>query len=265
MNTGQSQRLRHASTLGLSILIAVCIGLVKTARADDRRFVFIDETRHHPPTGGLEFEQGIVFGTHTQEDDKFNRFDFRHEIEYGLTDRIQIAADLAEWHWQQDEMGHETVYDASAAEIKFRFMDPVTDIFGLGYKVEFAIGRESLHVENIFIVDKVIDKWEFCYNFVIEPDWAGEKYFDFDEHGGELANRFGISYELSPAWFVGGELLHEIPLPDWKSGEKQNVFLGPNFSFRGHNWAITTTALFLVTGGDDEARFKLASVFEIDF
>jgi hypothetical protein len=250
-----------------TFLIATIVGLALGARAlaDDRRFTFVDETRHHPPAGGLEYEQAVTFSTHTREDDKFNRLDFRHELEYGLTDRIQVAVDLAEWHWQQDEEGHETVYDASAAEIKFRIMDPVTDIFGLGFRAEIGVGREMLEWENVLIIDKVIDRWELCYNFVIEPDWEGEKYFHFDEHGGELANRFGVSYELNPSWFVGGELVHEIPLPDWKTGEDQNVFLGPNFSYRGHDWAVTTTALFLVTGGDDESKFKIRAIFEIDF
>ena len=248
-----------------AMIIAVLAGPIDSARADDRRFTFLDETRHHPQVGGLEYEQGILWSEHTQNDSDFSRLDFRHEIEYGLADRIQVAVDVAEWHWQQDAQGHETNYDASAAEIKFRFTDPVTDPIGLGFKSEVGIGRESLDWENVFIVDKVIDRWEFCYNFVIGVDWGGPDYFEFDEHGGELVNRFGISLELNPAWFVGAELLHEIPMPDWKSGEDQNVFLGPNFSYRGHNWAITTTALFLATGGNDEPDFRVQTVFEIDF
>lgn len=266
----RSQRLHLPSVLRDASMVVAAVAMMiaaplRSASGDDRRFTFIDETRHHPPTGGLEFEQGIIWETNTKNDGDFNNLNFRHEIEYGLSDRIQIAADVAEWHWQQDSAGDETKYDASAAEIKFRFMDPVTDIFGLGFKSELAIGRNKIEWENVFIIDKVIDRWEFCYNFVVAPDWEGERYFHFDEHGGELINRFGVSYELSPAWFVGGELIHEIPLPDWKSGTHQNLFIGPNFSYRGHNWAITTTALFLVTGGRDEPQFRLGTVFEIDF
>lgn len=259
--------LTSIATCGVAAVMLAPLGapFVNTARADDRRFTFLDETRHHPPTGELEFEQGIVYGTHTDEDSDFNRLDFRHEIEYGLTDTIQLAVDLAEWHWQKDAEGHETNYDASAAEFKIRFMDPVTDLFGLGFKTEVGVGRESTDWENILIVDKVMGRWEFCYNFVVGADWEGERYFHYDENGGELANRFGVSYELSPAWFIGGELVHEIPLPDWKSGEDQNLFVGPNFSYRGHNWAVTTTALFLATGGEDEPKFELQTIFEIDF
>jgi len=263
----QALAARLTGTLSLAAISAIVMlaGPLRSAGADDRRFTFVEESRHHPPAGGLEFEQGILWGADAKEDSKFERLDFRHEIEYGLSDRIQVALDALEWHWQKDAQGHETKYDASGAEIKFRLLDPVTDVIGLGFKTEIEIGRESLHWENVFIVDKVIDKWEFCYNFVIEPDWEGPRYFKYEDSGGELANRFGVSYELSPAWFVGGELIHEIPLPDWKSGEKQNLFIGPNFSYRGHNWAITTTALFLAMGGRDEAQFKLQTIFEIDF
>jgi hypothetical protein len=255
-----------ANRIGCGLAIAVSLTLLTSAaRADDRRFTFLDESRHHPPSGGLEYEQGILWGTDTKEDSSFNRIDFRHELEYGLSDKIQVAVDVAEWHWQHDDMGSETKYDATGGEFKYRFMDPVTDLFGLAFKVEVELGPHELEWENVFIIDKVFDKWELCYNFVVEPDWEGEKYFHYDEHGGELVNRFGVSYEISPAWFVGGELLWEIPLPDWKTGEHQNLFLGPNFSYRGHNWAITTTAVFLATGGDDEAKFKLQTIFEIDF
>lgn len=249
----------------VAIMTWTVMSVITFAHADDRRFTFLDENRHHPPAGGWEFEQGVLWDSSTKEDGNFNRVDFKHEIEYGLSERIQVAIDVAEWHWQHDDEGSETKYDLSAAEIKFTFLDPVTDVIGVGFKFELGIGPKSLELENVFILDKVIDRWEFCYNFVLEPDWEGEDYFEYDEDGVELVNRFGISYELTPSLYIGGELVHEIPLPDWKSGEKQNLFLGPNFSFRGNNWAVTSTVQFLLTGGDDEPKFRLNTIFEIDF
>src|SRR5262245_5000611 len=108
---------------GLAIALSLTM-LASTARADDRRFTFIDESRHHPPSGGLEYEQGILWSTDTKEDSNFNRIDFRHEIEYGLSDKIQVAVDVAEWHWQHDDEGSEVKYDATGGEFKWRFMDP---------------------------------------------------------------------------------------------------------------------------------------------
>ena len=87
---------------------------------------------------------------------------------------------------------------------------------------------------------------------------------------GEVVQAAGASFEINPNWFVGAEIVHEIPMPEWETGQHQNVFIGPNASYHasfvnGRNWAITVTPLFRATGGEGEPPFQLRAIFEFDF
>ena len=68
-------------------------------------------------------------------------------------------------------------------------------------------------------------------------------------------------------WFRRGPAVfsvYEIP-PEWSWGERQNFFIGPNFAFRGDEWALTTTALWLADGEASAPLFELRLLFEFDF
>ena len=136
---------------------------------------------------------------------------------------------------------------------------------GLSVQTELGVGPAGLAWENTLIVDKVVDRWEIAYNLEVEAAWTGDKTFEFEENEGEIVQLLGVSYEVQPSLFLGGEMLYEIPLPDWESGERTNLFLGPNLSLHREGWALTATSLLLLSGGDDEPAFQLRLVFEVDF
>src|SRR5258708_6415723 len=99
-----SRRTRSGSAraLRLAVLAALLAGALvssNVARADDRRFTFVDESRTTIP-GHFEFEHWFTWSTHLRDDHAYNLFEFKPELEYGITDRFQIATDLAEWHFQ---------------------------------------------------------------------------------------------------------------------------------------------------------------------
>src|SRR5437867_3970560 len=80
--------------------LAVCCAAVSpfwsapTVRADERRFTYVYEATT-VPKGDLEFEQWFSWQRPTREDHDFDRLEFRHELEYGLTDRLQVSLYLA--------------------------------------------------------------------------------------------------------------------------------------------------------------------------
>ena len=78
----------------------------------------------------------------------------------------------------------------------------------------------------------------------LRPKWEGDH---LEEKGGEFSQSLGVSYEISPTWLVGGELLHEIDLPDWSEAEDSVVYAGPNVSYRRGNWWATVTPLAQLT------------------
>lgn len=237
----------------------------RLARPIDRRFTFVEESLHGALPGHFEVEQWGTWKSRTDNDRDFDRFDIKTEIEYGLSDTLHCAIDLLEWHITDSSMRQLTKYDMTAAELKWRLQDPRRDVVGLAYKTEVGLGPRALEWENTLIVDKIIGRWEIGYNFTLEAGWEGEKFLELEESEGELRQEAGVSYELEPTIFIGGEVVHEKPLPDWRTSARENLFVGPDLALRGREWALTTTALFLLNGGDDEPLFQLRIIFEIDF
>src|SRR5438128_10984562 len=87
-----------------------------------------------------------------------------------------------------------------------------------------------------------------------------------EEQTGEFQQALAASYEISPRLSVGVEFLQELVLPDWRDEEKiRNVFVGPNVSYRRHDWFVTVSALAQATGTTGEPNFQLRTIFGIGF
>ncbi|HEX5051806.1 MAG TPA: hypothetical protein VFZ65_08550 [Planctomycetota bacterium] len=254
-----------AALLASSLAQAQGLSDPPLARPIDRRFTYVEESLHGALPGRFELEQWATWKHDTEADSSFDRIDFKTEIEYGISEGVHFAVDLVEWHWVDSATEERTKYDMSAAELKWRLSDPRHDAVGFAYKTELGLGPRMLEWENVLIVDKIVDRWEIAYNLMLGAGWEGEKTFEFEESEGELRQSLGASYEFQPTLFVGAELFYEKPLPDWEWEGRENFFLGPNLAVRGHEWALTTTALFLGSGGDDEPAFQLRVIFEVDF
>ncbi len=265
----------RSSTIATAQLmtLALVAGLTSSpANADDRRLAYSDEARV-TPKGLIEFEQWVTWKTHTRDENDFNKFQFKEELEFGITEHAQIGLELPAWHFQTGPKGEKDGprLDAIAADLRYIFTDPVTDIVGIGSKFEVGISEDVFSLEGKLIVQKTWNKFELVYNANIEAEWESEGDKRYTMKHGEFSQTIGASYEVTGGFFLGAELLHEAPMPDWHTGEVQNLFIGPNASFHSpldekqRNWAITVTPLAFVAGGDDEPRFQLRMIFEIEF
>src|SRR6266498_4713313 len=76
----------------LILLVASLLTSFLTARADERLFTYVQEAEVLPK-GGLEFEQWLTH-RRSKANGVFARWDFREELEYGLTDRLTVAGYL---------------------------------------------------------------------------------------------------------------------------------------------------------------------------
>jgi hypothetical protein len=101
-----------------------------------------------------------------------------------------------------------------------------------------------------------------AYNGTLEAKWEGQH---LEERAGELSESFGVSYQISPTWLLGGELLHEIDLPDWSEAKDSIVYGGPNVSYRRGNWWATLTPLFQLTNVAAEVDFQTRLIFGCSF
>jgi hypothetical protein len=244
------------SILLLSILTAACcFGGV-------RRFTYVYETTTSPP-GGFDLETWITWRTHTRDDPNFDQIDLRHELEFGITERLQAAIYLADWNYKDSIESEGFSYSDSAVELIYNLTNPVIDPVGLSIYQEYKIGDELFEWESKLITQKNFGPLILAYNATLEAVWEGK---DLEEREGEFVETLGASYEISPRLSAGLELVHEIVWPDWKDDDTAtNFFVGPNVSLRSGAAFITITALAQATQTADEPDFQMRTIFGVAF
>src|SRR6266542_6184476 len=71
-----------------------------TALAGARHFTFLYEA-NTSAQGSLEMENWVTW-QHATGSGRFDQVDFRHELEYGVTENFQTSVYLADWFYQND-------------------------------------------------------------------------------------------------------------------------------------------------------------------
>lgn len=260
-----TQRLRSRS-LALTAFAALLLAHAFTASATERRFTYTYETTT-TPKGGFEVENWVTW-KHLGEPggDDTDVFQFRHELEYGITDRLQLGVYFFDWQYNgDDDEGHDARWQHSGFELIYSLSNPTTDWIGSALYGEVLVGEDSLELEGKLLLQKNFGPLRIAYNLIVEAEWEGEKFGDFDERGGEFGQTVGVSYDLSKNFSVGAEVVHEIPLPDWSEVGDSNVFVGPNASVRFGRVFVTATALFQATDVEGEPDTQIRLITGIDF
>ena len=246
--------------------MACCVAtsFVSVVRADEeekegRRFTYVYEATTEEP-GEVEAETWATWKTSPADERRFNAVDFRHEIEFGVTEHLQGAIYLADWGYREDPgvNEHGFGYQDSALELIYNLTNPNTDLLGLAFYGEVRGGLEQLELESKIILQKNFGRFVATYNGTLEAKWEGER---LEEKGGELAQSLGLSYEISPSWSLGAELLHEIDLPNWSGAGDSIVYGGPNVSYRHGRWWTTVTPLVQLTNMASEVDFQTRLIF----
>jgi hypothetical protein len=242
---------------------AILFVAVRTTEAGARRFTYVYEATTAAP-GSYESENWITWGTSSREERRFNAVDFRHEIEFGVTEHLQAAIYVADWGYREDPGANEHgfSYHGSALELIYNLTNPTTDLLGLALYGEVRGGPNELELESKVILQKNLGRFVIAYNGTLEAKWEGDR---LEERGGELAQSLGVSYEISPAWLLGAELLHEIDIPDWSEASDSILYGGPNLSYRRGNWWATLTPLAQLTNVASEVDFQTRLIFGFSF
>ena len=225
-----------------------------------RHFTFLYEA----PTsaaGSVESENWFTWKRNGNED--VDTLDFRHELEYGVTDRLQASLYFADWSYQHARKNSGTVFEDVGLELIYNLTNPVIDPVGLSVYQEYKGGYQLFEWESKVILQKNIGRWILAYNATVEAMWEGE---DLHETEGEISQAFGASYEITPRLSVGLEMVHEFVLAEWRDEEKiRNFFIGPNVSYRRGHWFVTSSILAQATDTSDEPDFQWRTIFGIGF
>ena len=227
----------------------------------ERHFAFIYETPESEP-GHFEFENWVTW-KRTTDPARADKVEFRHEIQYGVTDRLQASVYLADWFYQSTPQRSGWTYSDTAIELIYNLTNPVSDPVGISLYQEYKAGYRLFEWESKLIAQKNIGRWILVYNATLEATWEGN---DLAEREGELTQALGASYEFSSAISVGLELLHEMVFPEWSDRATiRNFFMGPNVSYRRGHWSVSTSALAQATDTADEPALQIRTIFGLEF
>ena len=224
-----------------------------------RHFTYLYEATTSAP-GSIELENWLTW-QRTNDPERADQLDFRHEVEFGVTDKFQVSVYLADWFYKNDQAGSGFSYSDSAIELIYNSTNPVVDPAGVSIYGEIRAGDRLVELESKLIAQKNFGPLILAYNATLEAVWEGT---DLAERKGEFSQALGASYEISPRISVGVELLHEFVFPEWRDAQTiRNLFVGPNVSYRRGNWFVTVTALAQTTDTTDEPDFQVRTVFGI--
>ena len=192
-------------------------------------------------------------------------FEFRHELEFGVTDRLQLGLYLSDWQYDShDEEGRKARWQHAGVEMIYSLTNPTTDFLGSALYGEVLVGENSLELEGKLLLQKNFGAFRIAYNAILEAGWEGDRFGSFAERRGEFAQTVGVSYDITKRFSAGAEVLHEIDIPNWDKAEDSIVFAGPNASVRFGRVFVTATALFQVTNieGEPDAQVRLITGFD---
>lgn len=235
---------------------------IPSAEAGQRRFVYNYETLTSPK-GSIEFENWVTW-KHTDKpggDDK-DVYQFRHEIEFGLTDRLQLGVYVADWEYNEDDdEGHSERYKGSGFEVIYNLTNPNTDLLGSALYAEMIIGERMVKLEGKLLLEKRWGNFGVVANTVLEAEWEGDDYHD---ETGEFKQTFGVSYDINKSFSVGAEAFLEIEMPDWEETESGRFYIGPNVSYRQGRFFGTLAWLWQTTHIEGEPDYQTRLIFGID-
>lgn len=191
----------YSTTRLLPLCIIALVFFPNLCFSGARHFTFLYETTTSPP-GSIEFENWATFQTGKPDDKRFSEFDFRHEFEFGITNRLQLSLYLADWRYQTGFSDQSSGFAcaASAIEAIYNLTNPVIDPAGISPYEEARAGDRLVESESKLIAQKNLGPLIIAYSATLEAVWNGN---GLQEQDGEFQQALGVSYELSPSFSAG--------------------------------------------------------------
>lgn len=221
--------------------------------------------------GEWELTQWIT-GRIGKETGRYLGVDFATELEYGITDRLQVAVYLlTDYHFLKSATGSSETFDdlnrfgvnGSSLEIKYQLRDPFQESWGLslyfepGYKTIERAGGErhnEIEVEAKLILEKHFFEHRLitAFNYTIEPEFEHEKGSPW-ETSLKMGWNLGASWKFSRHWRLGieGRLDTEFENADLDDSEYLSLFVGPTLHYSGSKYYATLTVFPQVRGWPD--------------
>jgi hypothetical protein len=252
-------RLHHMNRIIITTACAAAAALFlpTEGQAHPRPFAYSYDVLTMP-AGGVELEQWATWKHY----DSKERFEFRTELEFGITDDDQLSLYLSDWrHTSLDDGADETEWRTAGVSWVHNFSDPTTGL-GMGTYAEVLWGPEKFALEGKLLLQKNIGSWTLGYNAIFEAEWEGS---DYSERKGVIENTFGAVYQFHPSFGLGVEAVHEVEFADYSDAGEHIVFAGPSAFFRKGRFSSVLAGLWQATSVEGEPDFQLRFIASVDF
>lgn len=208
-----------------------------------------------------------------KESGRYLGLDLATELEYGVTDRLQVALYLlTDYHYSKDAVGSSGPIDdrnrfglnGTSAELKYQLRDPFKESFGLALylepgfnSIERADGgrHDEFELEAKLIAQKnfLDNRLVAVANYTIEPEWvrsAGTAW----ETNLKMEWTAGLSWKFAQRWWLGVEtrLDTEFGNADLNNAEFVTFSAGPVMHYGGERLFATLTVLPQIAGWPDK-------------
>jgi hypothetical protein len=241
--------------LGRSVAFGILAGLLNCSdsRATERFFTYTYEPETMPQ-GVFEYEQWVsllVGRNSTVGQDKYNRWEFRHEFEYGLTDNYTLSLYVNEnlTNFKDTENGHHVrhfQFDGISLENRYMLLNPAEHKVGMALYFEPRVANGQLELEEKIILGQRCGDWKWALNLTHATEWSEH----FRETEGEVEVSFGITRELDKHWNLGIEARDHNELPDYRIWENTGFYLGPVVTYRQERWWASLSVMPQIVGAN---------------
>jgi len=242
-----------------AICACLCLLSAQSARASERAFAYTYQSLT-APVGELELENKLTWKSRPGQ---IREFAFQHELEFGLSEKTQLALYVANWQYDARERG--SAYQSSGLEIIHNFTHPVKDLLGSAIYGEVQMGDGLFSLEGKLILEKKFGPWVVAWNGEVKAEWEGRRIGDFQDSAGELSQTLGVSYEINRSLAVGVEVLQEVPLGAWHGPANPEWYLGPNVTVRKGRFYATLTTLFQSTDRQSAPSVQARTIVGVEF
>src|SRR5215471_15200068 len=212
-------------------------GLIN-AHATSQLFTYTYEPETMP-AGSMEFEQWVTAATGRTAavgQDKYNRWDLREELEYGITDNYSISLYLnSQSESYVDAMGADFSkfsFEGISIENRYQVLNAAEKPVGLTLYLEPSFSGDTAEVEEKIILGQRYGDWKWALNLSHATQWEN----NLQDITGEFEASMGVAYQFKSNWSVGLESRINSTIDDYKTWNSTALYLGPTVSYKTEKW-----------------------------
>ncbi len=252
-----------------------------TVRADENLWVYA-RGAETLPKGEVEVYLSNLFKI-GKDTGSYLAWDIRPEIEYGVTDRLTLSADiLTHYHNYRDLPfdpytdldRNKSTFGGFDVKLKYMILSPYKEPFGLAlgrayerryaYRLDGAKTRQNslkpaLYLQKNFLDDTLIVAVNGSLEFERRHFKDGSGILE-EEISLDVAA--GISYRFAPNWYIGFEARAQADFLEaafisvnelnWGRNFQRGIYAGPSIHYGGKHYWATLGVLTQVWGGPDK-------------